>query len=173
MKSLKSIVLFCILLFRFQEITHVHFFLFRPKATEVYNHPLFWDPEKRISFLRDSSDHVEPQNTDSNLRKSLEDIKHYKDWNQKLDETLITDIKRWRAYNYNSVRCLLRAIRNIYGHYGNLSKESQSLFRKDPTEIDGYFSHRFSKLLMDVYEVLKKNGVEGQIHDKYYKQYQF
>lgn len=145
----------------------------RPKATEVYNHPLFWDPEKRISFLRDSSDHVEPQNTDSNLRKSLEDIKHYKDWNQKLDETLITDIKRWRAYNYNSVRCLLRAIRNIYCHYGNLSKASQMLFKNDPTEVDGYFSHRFSKLLMDVYEVLKKNCVEGQIHDKYYKQYQF
>ncbi|KAL0440472.1 UNVERIFIED_CONTAM: Serine/threonine-protein kinase/endoribonuclease IRE1b [Sesamum latifolium] len=31
----------------------------RPKAIEVMHHPLFWDSEMRLSFLRDASDRVE------------------------------------------------------------------------------------------------------------------
>ncbi|CAH1435279.1 unnamed protein product [Lactuca virosa] len=49
----------------------------RPKAGEVYNHPLFWDPETRISFLLTASQKVKRRKpneceTNSNLITSLD-----------------------------------------------------------------------------------------------------
>ncbi|KAL0361874.1 UNVERIFIED_CONTAM: Serine/threonine-protein kinase/endoribonuclease IRE1b [Sesamum radiatum] len=46
----------------------------RPKAIEVMHHPLFWDSEMRLSFLRDASDRVELEDREngSQLLEALE-----------------------------------------------------------------------------------------------------
>ncbi|KAL4579125.1 hypothetical protein LXL04_015261 [Taraxacum kok-saghyz] len=151
---------------------------FRPKAAEVYNHPLFWDPETRLSFLRDASDRVELEDreTDSNLLKSLESVGPQAlggKWDEKLDYTLLTDIGKYRKYKYDSVRDLLRVIRNKLNHYRELPKELQSVLGAVPTGFEGYFSSRFPKLVMEVYKVLKEYCREEEFLHKYYKQGDF
>lgn len=151
---------------------------FRPKAAEVYNHPLFWDPETRLSFLRDASDRVELEDreTNSSLLKSLESVGPQAlggKWDEKLDNTLLTDIGRYRKYKYDSVRDLLRVIRNKLNHYRELPKELQSVLGAVPTGFERYFSSRFPKLVMEVYKVLKEYCGEEEFLHKYFKQCQF
>ncbi|KVI07669.1 hypothetical protein Ccrd_013974 [Cynara cardunculus var. scolymus] len=151
---------------------------FRPKAAEVYNHPLFWDSEMRLSFLRDASDRVELEDreTDSSLLKSLESIGTVAlggKWDEKLDNTLLNDIGRYRKYKYDSVRDLLRVIRNKLNHYRELPKELRDVLGPVPTGFEFYFSSRFPKLLMEVYKILQKYCGEEEFLHKYYKQGQF
>ncbi|KAJ9541862.1 hypothetical protein OSB04_028368 [Centaurea solstitialis] len=151
---------------------------FRPKAGEVYNHPLFWDSEMRLSFLRDASDRVELEDreADSDLLKSLESIGTVAlggKWDEKLDNTLLNDIGRYRKYKYDSVRDLLRVIRNKLNHYRELPKELRDVLGPVPTGFEYYFSSRFPKLLMEVYKVLHKYCGKEEFLHKYYKEGQF
>ncbi|KAJ0702074.1 putative protein kinase IRE1 family transcription factor WD40-like family [Helianthus annuus] len=148
---------------------------FRPKASEVSNHPLFWDPEMRLSFLRDASDRVELEDreTDSDLLKALENIGTVGlggKWDEKLDNILLSDIGRYRKYKYDSVRDLLRVIRNKLNHYRELSKEIRDVLGPVPTGFESYFSSRFPKLVMEVYKVLQEYCGEEEFLHKYYRQ---
>jgi hypothetical protein len=89
------------------------------------NHPLFWSPELRLLFLRDSSDRVE-KTTETDLLNALESIGHEAfggKWREKLDDGLVADMGRYRKYNFESTRDLLRLIRNKSGHYRELSAD--------------------------------------------------
>ncbi|KAL3627049.1 hypothetical protein CASFOL_028412 [Castilleja foliolosa] len=102
----------------------------RPRALEVLCHPLFWNAEMRLSFLRDTSDRVELEDreTDSDLLKSLESIAPVAvgaKWNEKMDPSLLNNIGRYRRYKYDSVRDLLRVVRNKLNHYRELPAETQ------------------------------------------------
>nr|XP_043632077.1 serine/threonine-protein kinase/endoribonuclease IRE1b-like [Erigeron canadensis] len=147
---------------------------FRPIAAEVYHHPLFWDPEMRLAFLRDASDRVELEDREigSDLLKALENIGTAAlggKWDDKLDSTLLGDIGRYRKYKYDSVRDLLRVIRNKLNHYRELPKDVQAVLGPVPTGFEGYFSSRFPKLLMEVYKVLKQYCGEEEFLNKYYR----
>ena len=146
----------------------------RPSAAKVWNHPLFWDPETRLSFLRDVSDRVDLERRRSKLVNSLERLKNnYQDWKSKIEPLLITKMEAYRKYDYNSIRHLLRGIRNNFNHYGNLSKFLKCMFGDEPAGIDGYFSEKFPKFFMEVYNVLEKNVVVGETLHKYYKHGEF
>ena len=104
--------------------------LVRPKASEVLHHPLFWNSEMRLSFLRDTSDRVELEDreTGSHLLKALESIAPIAlggKWNEKMDTAFITNIGLYRRYKFDSVRDLLRVMRNKLNHYRELPKEIQ------------------------------------------------
>ncbi|KAK9055308.1 hypothetical protein SSX86_026390 [Deinandra increscens subsp. villosa] len=147
---------------------------FRPKAAEVPHHPLFWDPEMRLSFLRDASDRVELEDreTDSDLLKALENIGAVAlngKWDEKLDNTLLSDIGRYRKYKYDSVRDLLRVIRNKLNHYRELPKDIRDVLGAVPTGFESYFSSRFPKLVMEVYKVLQNYCGEEEFLHKYFK----
>ncbi|KAI3797082.1 hypothetical protein L1987_39773 [Smallanthus sonchifolius] len=147
---------------------------FRPKAAEVFHHPLFWDPEMRLSFLRDASDRVELEDreTDSDLLKALENIGTVGlggKWDEKLDYILLSDIGRYRKYKYDSVRDLLRVIRNKLNHYRELPKEIRDVLGPVPTGFESYFSSRFPKLVMEVYKVLQQYCGEEEFLYKYYR----
>nr|GEY08099.1 serine/threonine-protein kinase/endoribonuclease IRE1b-like isoform X2 [Tanacetum cinerariifolium] len=121
---------------------------FRPTAVEVYHHPLFWNPEFRLSFLRDASDYVDVETTDSSVLKALESISTIAlggKWDEKLDKILLKDIT-WE-----------------------LSEEVQEVLGSVPTGFESYFSSRFPKLLMEVYKVLKPFCAEEEVFHKYYK----
>ncbi|XP_076883919.1 serine/threonine-protein kinase/endoribonuclease IRE1b-like [Bidens hawaiensis] len=147
----------------------------RPKAAKVPHHPLFWDPEMRLSFLRDASDRVELEDreTDSDLLKALENIGTTGlggKWDDKLDYILLSDIGRYRKYKYDSVRDLLRVIRNKLNHYRELPKEIRDVLGPVPTGFESYFSSRFPKLVMEVYKVLQEYCGEEEFLHKYYRQ---
>ncbi|KAM3304407.1 serine/threonine-protein kinase/endoribonuclease IRE1a [Capsicum chacoense] len=146
----------------------------RPKAVEVLHHPFFWNSEMRLSFLRDASDRVELEDREdgSELLEALESVKTVALgglWNDKMDSAFINDIGRYRRYKYDSVRDLLRVIRNKLNHYRELSKEIQELLGPVPEGFESYFSTRFPRLVIEVYKVFHTYCLEEDIFRKYFR----
>ncbi|CAH8303234.1 unnamed protein product [Eruca vesicaria subsp. sativa] len=146
----------------------------RPSATEVLLHPMFWNPEMRLSFLRDASDRVELENreADSEILKAMESTAPVAiggNWNEKLEPIFITNIGRYRRYKYDSIRDLLRVIRNKLNHHRELPSEIQELVGTVPEGFDEYFSVRFPKLLIEVYRVISVHCKEEELFRKYFK----
>ncbi|KAK6924587.1 KEN domain, partial [Dillenia turbinata] len=107
----------------------------RLKASEVLYHPLFWSSELRLSFLRDTSDRVELEDreTGSDLLKALERIAPLAfgvKWDEKMESSFINNIGHYRHYKFDSVRDLLRVMRNKLNHYRELPKEIQVYFER-------------------------------------------
>lgn len=147
----------------------------RPKALEVLHHPMFWNSELRLSFLRDTSDRVELEDrvSDSDILKALEGIAPTAlgggKWNEKMEPAFITDIGRHRRYKFDGIRDLLRVIRNKLNHYRELPNEIQELVGPVPEGYDNYFASRFPKLLIEVYKVVCKYCREEEWFQKYIK----
>ncbi|KAF3970774.1 hypothetical protein CMV_005550 [Castanea mollissima] len=131
----------------------------RPKATDVLHHPFFWDSEMRLSFLRDASDWVELEDreNESELLNALESIAAVAlngKWDEKMEATFLSNIGHYRRYKFDSIRDLLRVIRNKLNHYRELPQEIKELLGPVPEGFDSYFSSRFPKLLIEVYNVI-------------------
>ncbi|KAF3335572.1 Serine/threonine-protein kinase/endoribonuclease IRE1a [Carex littledalei] len=143
----------------------------RPKAIEVLNHPFFWNAELRVSFLRDTSDRIDKANELDliNAMESVASVAFGGKWNEKLDPALIADLGRYRKYNFESVRDLLRVIRNKSGHYRELPSELQESLGSLPEGFDRYFATRFPKLLIEVYKVVCTHCREEDSFSKYFR----
>lgn len=144
----------------------------RPKAQEVLHHPFFWTLERRLSFLRDVSDRVELEDreTDSDLLKALESVASVAlngKWDEKLESKFIDNIGRYRRYKYDSVRDLLRVIRNKSNHYRELPQDIQELLGSHPEGFYNYFCSRFPKILIRVYNVIYEHCKEEEFFQKY------
>lgn len=144
----------------------------RPKALEVLHHPLFWSSEMRLSFLRDTSDRIELEDreTASNILKALESVAPVAlggKWDEKMEPTFIVNIGYYRRYKFDSVRDLLRVMRNKLNHYRELPKEIQALLGSVPGGFDDYFASRFPKLFIEVYKVMYKYCKEEEWFHKY------
>ncbi|KAL6549154.1 hypothetical protein OROHE_008999 [Orobanche hederae] len=149
-----------------------------PSAIEVLRHPLFWNSEKRLSFLRDASDRVELEDREnaSKLLEALEIAGRVAlggKWDEKMEKAFLNDIGRFRRYKFDSVRDLLRVVRNKLNHYRELSKEIQALLGPVPDGFDSYFSTRFPKLLIEVYGVFLRYCSEEEIFHKYFRNTRF
>ncbi|KAK7406943.1 hypothetical protein VNO78_08579 [Psophocarpus tetragonolobus] len=146
----------------------------RPMAIEVLHHPLFWSSEMRLSFLRDVSDRVELEDreTDSDLLKALERVAPLSvgsRWDEKLNPEFITNIGRYRRYKFDSVRDLLRVMRNKLNHYRELPQEIQELIGPVPQGFNDYFASRFPRLLIEVYKVICKNCKDDECFQRYFR----
>ncbi|XP_010548202.1 PREDICTED: serine/threonine-protein kinase/endoribonuclease IRE1a [Tarenaya hassleriana] len=146
----------------------------RPNSNDVLLHPLFWNSEMRLSFLRDASDRVELENreVDSEILKALENTAPVAlggKWDEKLEPVFIDNIGRYRRYKYDSIRDLLRVIRNKLNHYRELPQEIQELVGKVPEGFNEYFAVRFPKLLIEVYGVMYGYCKEEEVFRKYFK----
>ncbi|OMO83388.1 hypothetical protein COLO4_22561 [Corchorus olitorius] len=146
----------------------------RPNAMEVLQHPLFWNCEMRLSFLRDTSDRVELEDrkADSDILKALESTAPVAlggKWNEKMEPTFIANIGYYRRYKFDSVRDLLRVMRNKLNHYRELPKEIQNLVGPVPEGFDGYFASRFPRLFIEVYKVVYTHCKEEENFQKYFK----
>ncbi|KAK4493375.1 hypothetical protein RD792_017725, partial [Penstemon davidsonii] len=146
----------------------------RPKAIEVLSHPLFWNSEMRLSFFRDTSDRVELEDReiDSDLLKALESVAPKAlgaKWNEKMEPSFLNNIGRYRRYKFDSVRDLLRVMRNKLNHYRELPEEVQDIIGPVPEGFDRYFASRFPKLFVEVYKVMLKNCRTEEWFAKYLK----
>ncbi|ONM56923.1 Serine/threonine-protein kinase/endoribonuclease IRE1a [Zea mays] len=142
----------------------------RPTAVYVMHHPLFWSPELRLSFLRDTSDRIE-KTSETDLINALESIGPVAfggKWGEKLDAALVTDMGRYRKYNFESTRDLLRYIRNKSGHYRELSNDLKGILGSLPEGFDHYFASRFPKLLIEVYKVLWVHCKDEEAFSKHF-----
>uniref|UniRef100_A0A5B6Z6V5 non-specific serine/threonine protein kinase n=1 Tax=Davidia involucrata TaxID=16924 RepID=A0A5B6Z6V5_DAVIN len=146
----------------------------RLKALEVFHHPLFWNSEMRLSFFRDTSDRVELEDreTDSDLLNALESVAPVAlgaKWDEKMEPAFINNIGRYRRYKFDSVRDLLRVMRNKLNHYRELPTEIQEILGPVPEGFDGYFASRFPKLLIEVYKVMYRYCREEESLHKYFE----
>ncbi|KAK9713413.1 hypothetical protein RND81_06G025700 [Saponaria officinalis] len=144
----------------------------RPKASEVLHHPFFWNSEMRLSFLHDASDRVELEDRESNsdILNALESVAPVAigtRWNEKMEPDFINNIGHYRRYKYESVRDLLRVLRNKLNHYRELPANIQTLLGSVPDGFDEYFSSRFPKLLIEVYKVVYKYCYSENWFQKY------
>lgn len=153
------------------------FACYRLKAVEVINHPLFWNSEMRLSFLRDASDRVELEKMkhSSQLLQELESKARVWDggkWDKKIGVELQNDLMHphhRRPYNANSVRGLLRLIRNKFNHYGELKEVVKAELGPLHEGFDSYFSTRFPKLLIEVYQVFLTHCAGEEVFQKYFR----
>ncbi|XP_052196648.1 serine/threonine-protein kinase/endoribonuclease IRE1a isoform X2 [Diospyros lotus] len=146
----------------------------RPKALDVLHHPLFWNSEMRLSFFRDTSDRVELEDreTGSVILKGLESIAPValgSKWDEKMEPAFLYNIGRYRRYKFDSVRDLLRVMRNKLNHYRELPVEIQDILGPVPEGFDGYFASRFPKLLIEVYKVMYQHCREEECYSKYFQ----
>ncbi|KAJ9673274.1 hypothetical protein PVL29_023085 [Vitis rotundifolia] len=144
----------------------------RPKAMDVLHHPFFWSSEMRLSFLRDASDRVELEDreNESQLLKELESIGTLAlngKWDEKMEGAFINNIGRYRRYKFDSVRDLLRVIRNKLNHYRELPSDIQEILGTVPEGFNLYFSSRFPRLLIEVYKVIYTHCREEEFFQKY------
>ncbi|KAF7130523.1 hypothetical protein RHSIM_Rhsim10G0194100 [Rhododendron simsii] len=113
----------------------------RPKASEVLNHPLFWDS----------------------------DIQDYGFSMIKMESAFLKHIGKYRRYKYDSVRDLVRVVRNQLNHYLELPLEIQKILGPANEGFDGYFRCRYPRLLMEVYKVMHRYCREEEGFNKYFK----
>lgn len=139
---------------------------------DVLYHPFFWDSEMRLSFLRDVSDRVELEDreNESELLNALESTAAAAlkgKWDEKMETAFVNNIGRYRRYKYDSVRDLLRVIRNKLNHYRELPQEIQEILGPVPQGFDSYFSSRFPRLLIEVHYVMYRYCKEEEFFRKY------
>lgn len=149
----------------------------RPTASNVRNHPLFWNEERILSFLQDVSDRVEKTKLDfleplRNLEKNAKFIVR-EDWNLHLDYVVTADMKKYRGYQGFSVRDLLRAIRNKKHHYHELEIEIQASLGPLPVEFTRYWLKRFPHLLSHSFHALDICAQERSFKNYYGENYKF
>ncbi|KAF9107552.1 bifunctional endoribonuclease/protein kinase ire1 [Mortierella sp. AM989] len=139
----------------------------RPDAFAVMHHPYFWSANKRLMFMQDCSDRfeVEDRGVDSNgdaqyqsplLIKLEQNAKEIlvKDWYKVIDRTLVDNLGKYRKYDGNSVRDLLRALRNKKHHYQDLPPHVKRALGELPHGFLNYFTSRFPKLMLHLYYIV-------------------
>ncbi|KAJ7535590.1 hypothetical protein O6H91_12G039500 [Diphasiastrum complanatum] len=145
----------------------------RPSALEVKCHPFFWSVEKRLSFLRDSSDRIELEDRDDNsvllgVLEAAAPVALGRSWDEKLDGLFLDNLGKYRRYNYQSVRDLLRVIRNKLNHYRELPSAVQELLGGIPEGYENYFRTRYPCLLLEVFKVIFQHCRREKMFEKYF-----
>ncbi|RVE76000.1 hypothetical protein OJAV_G00004410 [Oryzias javanicus] len=143
----------------------------RPSTECALKHPFFWSREKQLLFFQDVSDRIEKEPADSPIVVRLETAGRgvvRTNWRMHISVPLQTDLRRFRTYKGNSVRDLLRAMRNKKHHYHELPPEVQETLGELPEGFVSYFTSRFPRLLMHTHAVLHICAHERLFHP-YYK----
>ncbi|XP_018094098.1 serine/threonine-protein kinase/endoribonuclease IRE1 isoform X1 [Xenopus laevis] len=144
----------------------------RPSASAVLKHPFFWSLDKQLQFFQDVSDRIEKEALDGPLVKQLErggQSVVQMDWRQHITVPLQTDLRKFRSYKGNSVRDLLRALRNKKHHYRELPAEVQETLGGVPDDFVCYFTSRFPSLLLHTYLAMQMCSHERPFQP-YYQQ---
>uniref|UniRef100_A0A4W5QKV9 Uncharacterized protein n=2 Tax=Hucho hucho TaxID=62062 RepID=A0A4W5QKV9_9TELE len=143
----------------------------RPSAESVLKHPFFWSLEKQLQFFQDVSDRIAKETSDGPIIKKLESggqevVRN--NWMEHITAVLRKDLKnRKGAYEENSVKSLLRAIRNKKHHYHDSPAEVQETLGSIPDDFVSYFTSRFPHLLLHTYLAMR-SFAEELIFQEYY-----
>ncbi|XP_078035621.1 serine/threonine-protein kinase/endoribonuclease Ire1 isoform X2 [Augochlora pura] len=148
----------------------------RPPVIAVHEHPIFWEPSRILAFFQDVSDRVEKEQSDSPALIALETGNHrvvQGDWRLFIDVEVATDLRRYRSYRGESVRDLLRALRNKKHHYRELSPAAQENLGDIPDKFTDYWLSRFPCLLSHVWCAMQTFRDEPTFRGYYYVDYKF
>ncbi|XP_061456275.1 serine/threonine-protein kinase/endoribonuclease IRE2 [Rhineura floridana] len=143
----------------------------RPSATQVLMHPFFWSHEKQLQFFQDVSDRIEKEPADGAIVSALEAGGRAVvrgNWRAHISIPLQTDLRKFRTYKGNSVRDLLRAMRNKKHHYRELPSSVQETLGASPREFVQYFTLRFPRLLLHTHQAMSPCASERPLQAYYY-----
>ncbi|KAJ8363964.1 hypothetical protein SKAU_G00127950 [Synaphobranchus kaupii] len=142
----------------------------RPTTACVLKHPFFWSSEKQLQFFQDVSDRIEKEPADSTMVVRLETAGRAvvrTNWRMHISVPLQTDLRKFRTYKGNSVRDLLRAMRNKKHHYHELPAEVQETLGEVPEGFVYYFTSRFPRLLLHTHGAMLSCAHERLFHPYY------
>merc|ERR1719322_608370 len=143
----------------------------RPKTSQILSRPLFWDSVKTLQFFEDVSDRVEKDPEDSLIMKMLNGFILKQDfsnnWLDQICPLLHRDLNKFRTYRNDSVRDLLRAIRNKKHHYRELPEDVKRSLGSLPHQFLHYFTSRFPHLLIHTYNSLSPFQSESELRSYY------
>ncbi|GHJ84180.1 hypothetical protein NliqN6_0582 [Naganishia liquefaciens] len=131
----------------------------RPDAAICLCHPFFWTPGKRLNFLCEASDRFEimqldpPEATLVTLEKDSFRVVG-QNWQKALDQVFVDNLGKHRKYVVQSVRDLLRAMRNKRNHYQDLPEAVKKRVGVLPDGYLNYFTARFPALFTHVHQVI-------------------
>lgn len=142
----------------------------RPTTDFIINHPYFWTSEIKLMFLLDVSDRLEAAGTGSSIEIEFEAycggvLK--KPWNEIIPSGLLMNIEKYRSYSYNSVKDLLRVIRNKKNHYNELSSDMKKLVGNIPEGFYSFFDQRFPDLLITVFRYMETYFLSDSMFRQY------
>ncbi|XP_066254713.1 serine/threonine-protein kinase/endoribonuclease IRE1-like [Euwallacea similis] len=148
----------------------------RPSCNAVLSHPMFWNSQKVLAFFQDVSDRVEKAELGDSVLQALEDngktvVKH--DWRVHIHEEVAKDLRKYRTYRGESVRDLLRALRNKKHHFRELTREAQESLGEIPVAFTGYWTSRFPLLLVHTYFAMQCVASEATFQNYYDKSYRY
>ncbi|XP_033215389.1 serine/threonine-protein kinase/endoribonuclease IRE1 isoform X2 [Belonocnema kinseyi] len=148
----------------------------RPPASAIKNYPIFWNSAQILNFFQDISDRVEKDEPSSPALRALEtnyDKVVRGDWRLHIDVEVATDLRKYRSYRGESVRDLLRALRNKKHHYRELTPEAQSSLGEIPEKFTEYWLTRFPNLLSHAWCAMQKFRFEPTLKTYYNAEYEF
>ncbi|XP_030636116.1 serine/threonine-protein kinase/endoribonuclease IRE1, partial [Chanos chanos] len=143
----------------------------RPSTASILKHPFFWSREKQLQFFQDVSDRIEKEPADSPIVIRLETSGRCvvrTNWRMHISAPLQADLRKFRTYKGNSVRDLLRAMRNKKHHYHELPPEVQTTLGEVPEGFVSYFTSRFPRLLLHTHSALSICAPERLFHPYYH-----
>ncbi|KAK3437431.1 hypothetical protein EUGRSUZ_C02118 [Eucalyptus grandis] len=83
-------------------------------------------------------------------------------WEDKIEPPVMAELRSRRHYNGSLVRHLLRAVRNVYSHHMEFSKEVKEIL--GPVDgLDAYFAIRFPRLLIESYGVVSQICIRKEL----------
>ncbi|XP_053132408.1 serine/threonine-protein kinase/endoribonuclease IRE2 [Hemicordylus capensis] len=145
----------------------------RPSAAQVLAHPFFWSHEKQLQFFQDVSDRVEREPVEGPIICALEagGREVVRDnWRLHISVPLQADLRKFRTYKGNSVRDLLRALRNKKHHYQELPSSVQESLGALPQGFVQYFTSRFPRLLLHTHRALQLCARERLLQAYYHQE---
>jgi len=149
----------------------------RPTADVILHHPALWDHSRTLSFLQDVSDRVEKEDVTGVVLETLETgaecVCGEGDWRSVVDDEVTADLRKYRSYRGDSVRDLLRALRNKRHHFRELSPEAQRLLGSPAEQFTEYWVSRFPLLLPHSWSAMQCVRHEALFRGYYCGQYTF
>lgn len=148
----------------------------RPLTEAILKHPLFWNEPKILTFFQDVSDRIEKEDVQSDVIKNLESRSWRVirgDWRIHVDDAVAQNLRMYRNYRGNSVRDLLRAVRNKKHHYRELTEQAQKSLGEIPSKFVHYWTSRFPLLLIHTWLAMQCVKNELMFSDYYENTYQF
>nr|XP_039268603.1 probable ATP-dependent RNA helicase DHX58 [Styela clava] len=151
-----------------------HKYYDRPKVDEVQAHHLFWDPEKKFSFIQDVSDYSIADGKFDEMSPLLEKNSQEvigESWRDTLyavsSVVKETFEKMKNKKQKDGVFDLLRTIRNLKHHYHEKSDEFKQAVGEIPDGLMEFFTSLYPKLLSHTYDAVKSKRQEYNFA-KYY-----
>lgn len=127
----------------------------RPTPDEALGHPLFWTIAERTKIYYLINDELSSPMTPATLVQKFEEsrvrVLQCTSWMKKLPKPLVNDLKSRGDYGGDSMRDLVRMIRNKCEHFSETTPKLQAILGTTPDKVFNYFDNMFPNLFLYSY----------------------